>query len=185
MKYYSLSNSTVKITLSEEDMREYSLCPENITRHTTETKRIFVQMLKKLRIFPDYSTERLFLEAFPKAEGGCVLYVSSLGGDSAEEYNPDFSGKIPLLCATDGLHSVISLCRGLIAMGENPEACVYRDENGYYIVVATEIKNTSKIKHFLSEYGTVSHNLSEISALREYGEPVCMENACERLSQLY
>lgn len=185
MKYYSLSNNTVKITLSEEDMREYSLCSESIALRTSETKRIFAQMLKKLRIFPGYNTERLFLEAFPKNEGGCVLYVSSLGEEPQIEKEADYTDKAPIMCNTDSLSTLICLCRGLTAIGENPASCVYRNGNGYSIVVAAEKNDAAKIKRFLSEYGTVSRSLSEIYSLKEYGEPVCTENACEKLSRLY
>lgn len=185
MNYYSLSDSTVKITLSDEDMKEYSLRPENIMLNTSETKRIFAQLLKKLGIFHGCSAERLFLEAFPRADGGCVLYVSGLYPDYTKEQHPDNSGKCRLMCGTKDLDTLVRLCRGLKAMGADKDCCVYRSNCRYFIITETENESVSKIRHFLSEYGNVTRDLSRICALKEYGEPVCMNNACEILSQLY
>lgn len=38
MKYDALSRNTVKITLSEEDMLEYSLCTESISEKNAPVK---------------------------------------------------------------------------------------------------------------------------------------------------
>ena len=66
MKYDTLSRNTVKITLTEADMRKYSISSDCISGHTAETKRTltdFVNRLKEINpLFPEYESERLFLE---------------------------------------------------------------------------------------------------------------------------
>lgn len=52
MKYDLLSRDTVKITLSEADMREYSLCTEAIELRTAEARRSLSKMLRKMKLFP-------------------------------------------------------------------------------------------------------------------------------------
>lgn len=186
MKYDSLSRSTVKITLSEEDMKEYSLCAENIALRTAETKRSLARLLRKMKLFPGYRPDRLFLEAFPGVGGGCVLYVSSLGEDYDDSDTEDTSvSEVPLMCEVNSLSALAKLCHGLKRLMGNPEACVYRTDNKYAIVVLTASDKSEKARHFLSEYGRTSRDPSEIYSLSEYAVPVCLADACEVFSGLY
>lgn len=179
MKYDSLSRNTVKITLSEADMEEYSLRAESIALRTPEIKRTLAELLGKMRLFPEYRPDRLFLEAFPKKEGGCVLYVSTLGGEIQE------NEEAPLLCRTENLSVTVQLCFGLKNIMKNPAASVYRYKNGYAVTVTPSAEDCGRIRSFLSEYGEVSRSNAEICSLSEYGVPVCEGDACEVLSRLY
>ncbi len=182
MKYDSLSRNTVKITLSEEDMREYSLCAESIALRTAQTKRSLARLLEEMNLFAGYKPERLFLEAFPKREGGCVLYVSSLG----EDFDLPPKDDVPRLymCMTDKLDTVIKICQGLKQLADNPSASVYLWGGKYAAVVSAFPESSEKIHHFLAEYGNVSHDTAEISLLPEYGTAICINNACEELTRL-
>lgn len=182
MKYDLLSRNTVKITLSEEDMREYSLCAESIALRTAQTKRSLARLLSEIKLFAGYKPERLFLEAFPKREGGCVLYVSSLGGDYDEPSPAENSGLY--LCMTDKLDAVIKICHGLKQLARCPETSVYRCGGKYAVTASAPPGFAEKICHILSEYGTVSRNAAEVSALSEYGAAICINNACEELARL-
>lgn len=181
MKYDSLSRNTVKITLSEEDMREYSLCAENITLSTAQSKYRLARMLRKMELFPTLKPERLFLEAFPKTEGGCVLYVSGLD----EESSCNSTQKTDLMCTVSGLDELIRLCFGLKRSFSCCEACVCLVGRKYALLLGAEAAETERLRHFLSEYGEVSADIGEISTVREYGRVVCPENAVKSFSSLY
>lgn len=186
MNYDSLSRNTVKITLSEEDMREYSLCAESIALHTGETKRNLSRLLREMKLFPGYRPERLFLEAFPVREGGCVLYVSALGTEYEDDcYEKNRDEKTPLMCTVKSIRTISLICFGLKLIAEEPSVFVYRMGGVYAVVVISEAHETEKIRHFLSEYSDVRDNLTEIYSLPEYAEPVCTENACELFAGLY
>lgn len=186
MKYDSLSRNTVKITLSEEDMREYSLCAENIALRTGETKRNLSKLLREIKLFPEYKPERLFLEAFPVRDGGCVLYVSTLGEDY-EDIPSAKSGddKTPLMCTAKDIRTISLICFGLKLLTQSPEVFVYRLGKIYAVVVVAKTSETEKIRRFISEYSEVKNNLTEIYSLPEYAEPVCTDNACELFAGLY
>lgn len=177
MKYDALSHTTVKIILSEEDMREYSLCTEGIALHTLDSKEKLTRLLNEMQLFKGYKTERLFLEVFPRREGGCVLYVSALGEPTETEENT-------AICTVGSLSSVIKLSKGLNSFSENIKTYVYKKGDDYVVVAAAE-KLSEEIKHLLSEYGKVSFNLTEIYAAAEYGTLICGENAAEIFSALY
>ena len=181
MKYDSLSRNTVKITLSEKEMREYSLCAESIALHTAETKRSLSRMLRKMKLFQGYKPDRLFLEAFPKTDGGCVLYVSSL----FEEANRESSAEAALMCCTDSLSGLIQLCRATEAYGVEIQSCVYRSHGGYLLVAITAGADYLPLHRIFSEFGRVCSDPSEICTVSEYAVPVCRSDACRIFSQLY
>lgn len=75
-----LANKTVKITLNRLDMSEYDVKYESLSHKSPDTKRLLVELLAVVRLEKklDLSGERLFIEAFPKTDGGCMLYISCL-----------------------------------------------------------------------------------------------------------
>lgn len=178
MKYDALSRTTVKIILSEEDMREYSLCTEGIALHTLDSKEKLTRLLSEMNLFKGYKAERLFLEVFPRREGGCVLYVSALGEPSEADENT-------AVCILDNLASVIGLCRGLYSLSESIKTYVYKKGGEYVVAVTADSIITKRIKGLLSEYGRLSFNLNEIYSAMEYGTLICGENAAEIFSALY
>ena len=181
MKYDSLSRGTVKITLSEADMREYSLCTETITRHTAEAKRGLSRMLKKMKLFSGYKPDRLFLEAFPSEEGGLILYVSNL----CDENEREEAGEAALMCCVDSLSALIQLCHTLKNGGIQPQTCVYRSHGGYILVAIAEKTNLTAMKRIFSEFGRVCADTSEICTVSEYAVPVCFSDACSVFAELY
>jgi hypothetical protein len=58
---------------------------ESLSGKNPETKRLLAHVLKSIRLDQkvgfDFSCERIFVEAFPRPDGGCMLYVSSLEAD--------------------------------------------------------------------------------------------------------
>ncbi len=178
MKYDSISRGTVKITLSEADMREYSLCAENIACHTAEAKRSLSKMLKKMKLFSGHKPDRLFLEAFPSAEGGLILYVSNL-------YNENEGEETALMCCVDNLSCLTQLCHVIQQSGLQLQTCVYRSYKGYILVAIAEKENFCKLRRIFSEFGRVCTDPSEICVVSEYAVPVCFNNACEVFSELH
>ncbi|MDR2558489.1 MAG: adaptor protein MecA [Oscillospiraceae bacterium] len=80
-----LSSNTLKLTLSRIDMFDLDIKYESLSGKNPETKRLLAHVLKSIRLDQkvgfDFSCERIFVEAFPRPDGGCMLYVSSLEAD--------------------------------------------------------------------------------------------------------
>lgn len=185
MKYDALSRNTVKITLSEEDMKEYALCAENIVSCSPETKAELTRLLKETKLFGKITPERLFLEVFPKNGGGCVLYVSSLEDETETDFTPlSEKDNIHLMCSIGRLDTLICLCKGLKAFFPEAETSVYRNGNFYVAVVEVSPKKAGRMLHFLAEYGDATADKSEISAIGEYAVLISSENTAEKFSRL-
>ncbi|MBQ8904100.1 MAG: adaptor protein MecA [Oscillospiraceae bacterium] len=181
MKYDSLSRDTVKITLSEEDMKEYSLCAEAIMLRTAEARRSLSKMLRKMKLFSGYKPDRLFLEAFPEEDGGCILYVSVLHEESESENNCETA----LMCCLMSLDDLSLLCRVIESAELEVKTCVYHSPGGYILVSLADKDEYFALRHIFSEFGRVCTDISEISTISEYAAPVCLSNACSIFAKLY
>jgi negative regulator of genetic competence, sporulation and motility len=87
-----LSSNTLKLTLSRLDMFDLDIKYESLSGKNPETKRLLAHVLKSIRLDQlnhktgfDFSSDRIFVEAFPRPDGGCMLYVSSLGDENGAD----------------------------------------------------------------------------------------------------
>ncbi|MCL2638829.1 MAG: adaptor protein MecA [Oscillospiraceae bacterium] len=99
-----LSSNTLKLTLSRIDMFDLDIKYESLSGKNPETKRLLAHVLKSIRLDQkvgfDFSCERIFVEAFPRPDGGCMLYVSSLEADGRKrkthfKVKPDVGNGVP------------------------------------------------------------------------------------------
>lgn len=81
MELIMISESKLKIMLTSEDMKEYSLNYDNLSYENTETRRAFWSILDeaKHRTGFDAASERVFVQVYPSKKGGCEMYVTKLG----------------------------------------------------------------------------------------------------------
>ncbi len=187
MYYDALSTNTVKITLTEADMKEYLLKSENIGLKTEETKRIFSRILERFRkentMFNGYSTDRLFLEAFAREGGGCVIYVSKLGRERAESASKATESRV-LMCTAGDINSVIKLSKGIEAMFPLSPSYLYHCNGSYRLIIISEKRYINRLFGIMSEYGEVSGDPIEICSVYESGKVICSESAVAKLSVL-
>jgi negative regulator of genetic competence, sporulation and motility len=82
-----LSSNTLKLTLSKCDMSDLDIKYESLSPKNPETKRLLAHVLNSIQRESKtgftFSGERLFVEAFPRADGGCMLYISCLEEETA------------------------------------------------------------------------------------------------------
>jgi negative regulator of genetic competence, sporulation and motility len=83
-----LSSNTLKLTLSKCDMNDLDIKYESLSPKNPETKRLLAHVLNSIQRESKtgftFSGERLFVEAFPRADGGCMLYISCLEEETAK-----------------------------------------------------------------------------------------------------
>lgn len=76
-----ISDSKLKIMLTSDDMKEYSLDCSTLDYENTETRRAFWSILDeaKHRTGFDAASEKVFVQVYPSRAGGCEMYVTKLG----------------------------------------------------------------------------------------------------------
>ena len=81
MELLLISDSKLKVMLSEEDMRRYDLNAETVNYENTETRRAFWKILDeaKERTGFDAASDKVLIQLYPSRDGGCELFVTKLG----------------------------------------------------------------------------------------------------------
>ena len=82
MQIDELAGNTVKITLDPSDMDGYRIKCEDISGDSRTSELALSRLISCLSEDHDLGLcgERLLVEAFPKSDGGCTLYISCLKG---------------------------------------------------------------------------------------------------------
>ncbi|MCL2108403.1 MAG: adaptor protein MecA [Oscillospiraceae bacterium] len=221
-----LSSNTLKLTLSRLDMFDLDIKYESLSGKNPETKRLLAHVLKKIRLDQldktdhrnqklgfDFTCERIFVEAFPRPDGGCMLYVSSLeaeGGNGKKKqrvtrenetgYNPiSFTETVTpkrepqknaVIFETECLTSLGGVCRGLAKQREwnrlNVDTALYKGINNskYRLIIRSENSKHPLIAGIIREYGEILRGERELYHTKEYFNEVIEEEAAERLSEL-
>lgn len=214
-----LSSNTLKLTLSRLDMFDLDIKYESLSGKNPETKRLLAHVLKSIRIDQlnqktgfDFTSDRIFVEAFPRPDGGCMLYVSSLGDEGV----PEESGRKrksnttafkattaksiavkrdntkTLLIFEAGIRELGSVCRFISQQREweRPgfgefESAVYKSGGDKYrLVIKGEASRQPLLTGIVKEYGEALRGERELMHTKEHFTPMITENAVERLNEL-
>lgn len=167
-----ISSNTIKIVLDENDMLLYNVSFDKLDRSSPETKKLLIDLIKNIKDEKsiDLSAEKLFVEAFPKDDGGCLLYLSMLNNNikaNTEKINLYNS----IICTIDSPEMLLTISSKLYChfshLLHNSEL-YYRDGN-YLMILHTFKKSDKKLKIFLSEYCEIlGTNEIDASLIREH-----------------
>lgn len=180
-----ISTNTVKITLTELDMLDYDINYERLDRKNPETKRLLIELLEAVREEKniDLCSEKLYVEAFPQNDGGCLLYISILN----DRLKPKIELYSELVCEIEDLTHLIAVsariykgCSHLVRSSE-----LYFNGKKYRLIINTFPKADTKISSLLNEYGNQTGKGELLSAsTREHFKPILEKEAIEKLSAL-
>lgn len=194
MKIDILSETTLKLTLTADDMNKHQLCYESLSKDggnfkecretltrilktdsTPESEAMAAQLLENGR--------RLFIEAFKRMDGGCMLYVSALDrrrkssrGQLLDKVEPSS----PIIFETDSGEALGALCRCLVLEQLSGSAKfkskLFTDGRSYRLALTPLNTCAAHIMRLMNEYGTA--DLSELSAAftEEYFRTVADED---------
>ena len=76
-----ISNSTIKIFLSNEEMVRYNIKFDDLNKEKYETKIFILNLINEIKKINniDLSNEKLYIEAFEQSNGSCLIYISIKG----------------------------------------------------------------------------------------------------------
>ncbi len=184
-----ISSNTIKVILTEDDMSSYDVSFEKLDRSNPETKRLLIELISSIKAEKDVdlSSERLFVEAFPKDDGGCLLYLSMLGNnvkiatDRMTVYNT-------LICKISSPQALMRICTKICEQYNyiihNSE--LYYDNGVYQLILQIYKKTDRKLKNMLSEFCSISGTSElEASVIREHFNCIFPIDAIEETTNKY
>ena len=180
-----LAGNTVKITLELSDMYCYNIRYEDISGRSDETKVALSRLIAAIKENEnlDLSGERLLVEAFPRSDGGCMLYLSCLG--KAKKLKSKAAPLKELIMAeTESLNDLIALCRLLRERRSVPDASLYELCGKYRLIISA---NTASpfLKPCANEFAeTVDCSDIIKNETAEHFRFIC-DNAIEKLAELF
>ena len=80
MELILINTSKLKIMLTPDDMKRYSLDIDKMNYDNTETRRVFWNILDtaKHETGFDAASDRVCIQVYPSKGGGCEMYVTKL-----------------------------------------------------------------------------------------------------------
>lgn len=176
MKVDILSETTLKLTLTADDMDRNRLRYESLSKEGGECREALGRLLKS-----DSSPEseaiaarllqggkRLFIEAFKRMDGGCMLYVSDL--DRRRKIRKgqlldNGEASSPIIFESDSEENLGALCRCLILeqlSGAEFKSNLFTDGKSYRLAITPKNICSARILRVMKEYGSVEQ--SELTA---------------------
>lgn len=189
-----LAGNTVKITLDRNDMTDYDVKYENLSKKSPDTKRLLIELLSAVRLEKnlDLGTGRLFIEAFPRNDGGCMLYISSIGGTSSMKTDEEIIESImeetsyasakpsTLVCESDTAEEMGELCRRLLEFVKDSVSSLYvsQEKVPVFRLIITQTESFRPIvMRLISEYGKIVGASDSAAETEEYFKCVINDKA--------
>lgn len=189
MKIELLDDNTVKIMLSKEDMEQFGITYDEMDYKNPETKRVILKLIDTVKkdASIDLSKGKLFIEAFPYADGGCILYVNILnpsGSESSKKQKSSFD--TPLIYRFVDLSALCAAARCLHERYDHIilKNALYLLEDAYYLSLYTYFKLDDKVSCLLGEYGQFFGKGAVAAALvQEHAKELLDKDAIQTITE--
>ncbi|NLJ16358.1 MAG: adaptor protein MecA [Clostridiales bacterium] len=189
-----LANNTVKITLNRIDMTEYDVSFDSLSQKNPDTKRLLVELLTIIRLEKnlDLTDGRLFIEAFPRNDGGCMLYISCLkklnekNSSKMKSNEPSKSiYKSCLVCEVDNINSLTQLCVHLNTEAKSLKSSIFSLEKKYRLIIKDTAIINDRVFRIIKEYGKII-GISKIveAKTKEHFSPIIIGNGIKTIAEL-
>lgn len=170
-------------------MEAYALTYDQMDYKDPVTKKVILEILHHVRneTSVDLSQGRLFIEAFPHVEGGCVLYISTVGGENTTAAKPKRyrnSFNTPLIFRFDTLDRLTDICDKLFKQYSHLvlKSSLYLLDGKYVLLIYSYFKLDNKIIALAKEYGSLIGKGSIKGAfVKEHAKPVIEDTALETI----
>ena len=203
-----LSDTQLKITLSQRDLDEHGIRPEELSASSAKTQGLFRDLMEQALEECDFPIENtpLMVEAVPSGTDGIMVIVTKLPGKDPMD--------IPQVMQAQGQKDTRRFKRtGFIDENESlPEvgdlyiysfaalddaaaaalrlhphfagqSALYKMENRYYLLLQGELSGPAGVPTILEEYGDRHPaNILSRAYLSEHGESLIRQNAMEVLT---
>lgn len=193
-----LAGNTVKITLNSSDMTDYDIKYESLSRKSPDTKRLLVELLSAVRLEKnlDLMNGRLFIEAFPRSDGGCMLYISSLtstcGDDDDTESGSEHTAEKflqphYLICESESAEEIGGLCRSMSGLIGKARSALYASDGKqplFRLLLSDKNAFSPSLKRLIAEYGRMLSTVDAAAETREYFKCVIAERAAEKAAKM-
>lgn len=184
-----IGSDTVKITLNKAEMICYNLRFEKIDCNSPEMKNFVLDLLGiiKARNNIDFNSKKLYIEAFPKKDGGCMIYISPIEEREKPQLFKTKSAYANVITEFEDFSLAVELSKKLVKSYNHiiRSSALYAKDGKYRIVIEIFSKLEPRICNIACEYGA-SFDKSDISfaTTKEHYNCLIKSGAIEAISKL-
>lgn len=195
MKIDILSKTTLKLTLTPEDMSENRLCYESFSEQGSRCRQTLGKLLKSsdkpegaamaARLLNN--ERRLFVEAFKRMDGGCMLYVSALERQGKKLLDNSCAVS-PIIFKPYSEKDLGLACRCLKEaekQGASFHSRLFSDGDDYRLAIIPANVCTGKLHRLLKEYGEVCRDELTAAYTDEHYRVLAEERGAEKGARIF
>ncbi|MBQ8906688.1 MAG: adaptor protein MecA [Ruminococcus sp.] len=172
-----ISKSTVKISLTAGELSAYQVTFSELERKTSRTLRLLSDAAVKAEAKTGlpFCTARLFVEAFSRSDGGCLLYLSviSMTENQTEQKDPV---RPIVIYEFSSPHEIYQCCARLSETNAIPiRSALYarRSQGSLRLVAELSPDLHRKTVAILSEFGT-AHDAERLKLAQTAEHYICI-----------
>lgn len=210
MELIKISNTKLKIILTDADLAHYHISTETFDYADSGDRRAFWALLDDARQSTGFETGHTGLEVqlYPSRSGGCEIFITKTQPNvkGAECLTPraGFSenamirlrpgygyagdGKGATAYSFDSVDCLLRVCTILHRNGHEGRSSAYRGDDGcYYLILfdtLTSLLPEPDSTTFLCEFGKKENADALLLYIREHGGVICESNAVEILGTI-
>lgn len=190
MQIESIDSCTIKIVLSGQDMSRLEITYEQMDYQDPSTRRALLDLLRQAQLETgmDLSGSKLFVEAFPYQEDGCILYINLLGQqDSPAALHRSCSFDTPLIFLLETIDQVGQLCCRLQSGLSHlvVKSSLFYEEKGYWLLLYTYCRMEEALTAAAAEFGQYMGKGSVSAAvIREHSQEILADDAIEIMARI-
>ena len=183
MTMEQLSEHSVKIQLSDSEMKVFLQGDDGTNPNSPQMMRLIAFLIAKAELFCDipFSQGKVAVEQLPALDGGVVYYFTSVHDSiSQKSILPKY---VHLAAAFDEYENLRSFCQ-LIKVQQIPliDSSLFQAAHVWYFFMLSIRKNAEKQKHLLMEYGLPISDSHVLRAwLDEHGTCIYPKNASAKI----
>lgn len=181
-----LDKHIIKITLSFKDMKSYGVSYEKINYNDKKTRQLIVSLLYKVKktINIDLSKSKIFIEAFPTEDNGCILYLNIINKEIINTIIKN-NHKTPLIIAFKNIENFKNMCKILKKKyygNKIPKNTLLQTNNYFILIIYSYTEQLSKIFPIFFEYGNiVGYGELNKKIIEEHCRLIIKNNAIESI----
>ena len=184
MEVILISDDKVKITLTEEDLREFAIdC--DAAEEDGELCRRFKDVLRRADDICGTSIgeSRVLVQLFRSRAGGCELFVTRLSPALPTGAGGAADGTVYVF---DSLGALVAACRLLNARGYGANSAAFSTDGGEYALLLPEFPSGAPVPlaaACLDEYGVRRTDEKARLYISEHAHAICADGAAKILSK--
>ena len=177
-----IGEGKLKLTLSPDDMDAYRLDAGMLDWSDTATRRAIWSILDeaKRRCGYDAARDRVMVQVFPSATGGCEIFVTRVKApDDCDVARFSVSDTVRGLSAYkfDTLDDLTSCCAAAVRAGRAGTSCAYFCDDGRYLLLCGDIPCAAEFGEKIKLRNTEIY-------ISEHAKPIRRTDAVEVLAKL-